>query len=555
VKATSPVAAEISWVARDQATGYRIYRNDAALAEIDASAPRSFVDEGLTPGQTYTYYIEALAHDAPRPSVMKGAAPHVVKTSKVLEVSHKKGAVTPIIDTPRDFTISTDPHRKTVHATWSAPKWGSTVAVLRDGAQIATVASTAAAFDDAAAPSGTHSYALRPVYAPAPGKPTFTGQDSATLSLKLGPLRIVAFGDSIMWGQGLADSAKFTTLTREALKSTLLVDVELTSFAHSGAVVRNAPGPIPAPGVQEPTGFDQARLITPGEIPNGFPTILNQINVQSASMGSTRADVELVLVDGCINDVDVVTILNPTTTPQQVQSKTVSKCAAMSDVLLRAHELFPNASIVMTGYYPIVSPMTDLTALPVFVASSVGVAALATPLVGLPPDPALQTVAIAAGLGLPGPLRTKMSANSMAFRTASDTTLAGVASTVNQTAHQPGLVTYVPLAFDPQNSYASPASLLWLIPTGLYPGDQDDVIASRRAQCSAPGVVDTSQGFPIWKPTDSEMTLAKGKCPIASMGHPNRKGAQLYSQKIMQALQPALTRWRDRFATTRRAPL
>ena len=74
------------------------------------------------------------------------------------------------------------------------------------------------------------------------------------------------------------------------------------------------------------------------------------------------------------------------------------------------------------------------------------------------------------------------------------------------------------------------------------------MITARKAQCVAPGIIDTSVGVPIWKPTDGELAGAKVKCPLASVGHPNRKGAQLYASEIGRALQAHLPSWRDRFS-------
>ena len=46
-----------------------------------------------------------------------------------------------------------------------------------------------------------------------------------------------------------------------------------------------------------------------GEIPSAFPTILAQVNMVSAAEGRT---VNVALVDGGVNDLDVELIVNPT---------------------------------------------------------------------------------------------------------------------------------------------------------------------------------------------------------------------------------------------------
>lgn len=562
-EATGPTTARLAWLQRKDATHYRVIRDGAAVAELPApaSSPIEYIDSALEPGRTYMYLVEAMQQSgggirqAPiarlgQPAAVAAALPLV----KPLEASNAKGVVTPSIDAPQGFSVTRlDPRQRTVRIAWTPPKWATGIQVLRDGAPIGpAVDPRATSFDDVGVAPGTHRYALQTLYAAA-GRPPFASAPSAELSLRLAPLRILAFGDSIMWGQGLAEPAKFTSLARDALQRALGIEVELRSFAHSGAVLLNTAAPLPAIGQQEPTGFDQNRLLTPGEIPNGYPTILHQLNVQAPAAGIATREVDLILIDGCINDVGVTTILKPSRKPAEVSAITRAKCSAMAEVLKRAHEIYPNAAIVVTGYYPIVSPLSDLAALPIFVATAVGTAALAGPVVGLPPDPVSAVAAIAVALGATPLLRDSLSANSLAFSRTADATLAAVASTVSTQAQRPGLVTYVAPPFTDRNAYAAPDSSLWLVPTGLVAGDQDDVITSRTAQCRMPGVLDASIGATVYRTTVDEAALAAVKCPRASMGHPNRRGAQAYADAIVGALQAQLPRWRDTYAQSRQA--
>jgi hypothetical protein len=73
--------------------------------------------------------------------------------------------------------------------------------------------------------------------------------------------RIVVFGDSVTWGQGLLDTEKFSTIVGTRLG----VPVEhITMLAHSGAVI----------GV----GINPEVPAQPGEVPRPYPTILQQVN-------------------------------------------------------------------------------------------------------------------------------------------------------------------------------------------------------------------------------------------------------------------------------------
>ena len=556
VELVNPISAKVSWLGLQGATNYRVYRNDAVIAEpaASASAANSIVDDALNPGQTYTYFVEALqkapaagAGAVPKPIARNGSGgligATVIQPVLVLEKSQRAGVVTPTVDAPRGFNVAIlDARNRIVRIGWTAPKWVSSVQILRDGVPLANVAGAAvASFDDTTPAPGSHTYALRTVYAPVPGKPAFSSAPTASLQLRLAPFTIVAIGDSIMWGQGLAETAKFTTLTRETLRSALKVDVDLFSFAHSGAVVQVISGALP-------TGFDQNLLITPGEVPNSFPTVFHQINVQAATLGPRAAEVDLVLVDGCINDVSVTTILNPNTPTSSIAAMTQSKCSAMSGVLQRLHAVFPNAKIVMTGYYPIVSVLSDLAALPVLVSTVVGVGALAAPLAGIPPDPISAVALVAITLAKTPDLRDTLSRNSATFANASNAALSNAAALTNSQFNSPGLVMYASIPFDAKNSYAAPESMLWLVPTGLYPGDQDDVVAPRRATCNSGNVIPTSVGAPYKRPTVDELALAAFECANASMGHPNRKGSQAYAAAIVRAMQQHMPRWIELYA-------
>jgi lysophospholipase L1-like esterase len=106
------------------------------------------------------------------------------------------------------------------------------------------------------------------------------------------PFRIVTLGDSIIWGQGLLPNEKFSTLVQQALLPKHPEGVTLESVAHSGAVI-GATGVIGTPQV--------------GEVPAARLSIIEPCDGYSNSPST----VDLVIVNGGINDVGVATILNP----------------------------------------------------------------------------------------------------------------------------------------------------------------------------------------------------------------------------------------------------
>ena len=66
--------------------------------------------------------------------------------------------------------------------------------------------------------------------------------------------------------------------------------------------------------------------------------------------------VDLVLMDGCINDVDVSNLLNATASPEWMRERITTRCGTgMQRLLRRVTESFPDAYVLVTGYYQIIS--------------------------------------------------------------------------------------------------------------------------------------------------------------------------------------------------------
>lgn len=214
------------------------------------------------------------------------------------------------------------------------------------------------------------------------------------------PFPIVVLGDSIQWGQGLrpgvsgAPSDKMAELVGATLATNSTVvtgwtggaglSLSVLRFAHSsatinGALPASASGPVPVSGT---TAFPA------GEVPATPSTILDQIRGAPAALASMNPPVQassvpLVILDGGINDVGVFgSILNPFTAPGAVAAMANAACGGtlitpgaaaffpagtttgrMSTLLTLVGTSFPNAVIVVTGYYDILSPFSALTGL------------------------------------------------------------------------------------------------------------------------------------------------------------------------------------------------
>jgi len=520
-KALGPTSARVDWKSRESATGYRVWRNGVAIAEVSPRTPtQNFVDAGLAPGSLNTYKIWAM--QAQSPPARKGD-----RLGALLEESNAVSVGTPAIVAPTDITasvIASGPN--VVRLSWSAARGAVAYRVFRDN-QAIQASLGAVTFDDGGVASGTHTYEVQSLY-PAPNGAQVLGTISHSVRIRIGPFNAIAVGDSVMWGQGLADMPgqphKFASRVRDWLQSTMGKPVALTSFAHSGAIFT-------------PGSAAQETMITPGEVPNSFPTISHQALMDApaalARSGISPADVDLVLVDGCINDIGITTILDPSQSDAAIGSATNAACGGTASLLSSIHTTFPAAKIVLTGYWAVVSPSSDLTAVASLVVTAgivVGPAAAAT--VGIPLDPVTGTIA---GLVSSTILRDKLVNHSYTFLTASNAALAAAADSVNS-QFRGGWVSFVRPAFKADNAYASPDTWLWLIPTDLFP--KDELYAQRVKTCGTVKFASASDAV---------------KCVEASMGHPNVLGAQAYANAITAELASSVPVWKQVHATVQHA--
>jgi lysophospholipase L1-like esterase len=332
-----------------------------------------------------------------------------------------------------------------------------------------------------------------------------------------GQFTMVVLGDSIMWGQGLKEEYKFPTLVATWIESQLPGwRVTTHRYAHSGAVIK-------------PNQEQDKKPGTPGEVPNAYPSITALFWKAAGELTPETPDrtVDLVLMDGGINDVKVNSII--TTDPtiadkvEWVAKLTRERCAPrMKRLLPYVLQKFPSAKVVATSYFPIVSRKSDLTGLAKIVS------------LYNPTRPIIKATE---------PLRDALARQSRAFH---ETYLATVPAVVRQakpleviasavSSAKPSLqvadrvvltdpsarrTAFALVPFEPENSYGAPESWLWKL------GQEDHVAATRREQCVAIGSLNP-------------------KCYLAAMGHPNVKGAKAYAGAIIGELQGFLPQWKE----------
>lgn len=347
--------------------------------------------------------------------------------------------------------------------------------------------------------------------------PAIYGQDppAASDDIAARPLNLLVLGDSISWGQGLKDEHKAWYLVKTWLKQTTGRDVRERIEAHSGAVIGSV-------GDARPTSL----VPLDGELSRGLPSVNDQLDEALKSYADPR-QVDLVLMDGCINDVDSRKLLDAGNTPEGIREFAQLKCGPPVEALLgRITTSFPNAHVIVTGYYPIISEKT---------ANDFFIRALAkrfyTPPAGAPAIDDKE-------------LRARLIAISKAWYQASDQMLTAATLKVDAQLRARGSrqrVLFAEVVFLPEHSFAARQSRLWsfdasalrkllvILTLGRVTLKANDEKKNQRsAVCGE-----------IFKRLPGETkddTLAREgrlmRCRVAAIGHPNRKGAAMYAEAI-----------------------
>ena len=276
---------------------------------------------------------------------------------------------------------------------------------------------------------------------------------------------------------------------------------------------------------------------THGEVPNKFPSITRQLAAaQSASFPLhgplDPRSVALVLLDGGINDFGTKVILNPDPTVGRawVRDVTRRKCVdRMKELLPAVAAAFPNARVVVTNYFQIVSEQSDI--------AHVGELLGFWEVLG-------DGVTTASA-----PLRKKMSDQSLAFheestagfREAVAETTRQLATTTKQSAQPkvsaaiglatrtPSRVAFADASFGPQNAYGAPETMLF------YLNEPDPAASVRKPACVAQ-VPNASPALP--------------NCLLASTGHPNLNGAAAYARAIIDVAERWVPEWQQAYGVT-----
>lgn len=334
------------------------------------------------------------------------------------------------------------------------------------------------------------------------------------------PLRMLVMGDSIMWGQGLKEDEKFSSRVKCWLQQKTEREVKVHMEAHSGAVISGAASAQPL--------FSSIN----GEVNMTSPTINDQLDHAVQFYNQNQTSPALILMNGCINDVGVKNLLAASTPLEDLREQARLNCGEkMQRLLGRVREAFPNAHVIVTGYYPIVSLQT---------ADNAFLRLLVKKLNNQRPEARKMS---------DKEMRARLVAISDEWYKASTANLLDAVRKTNNVADSDSAkVLFAEIQFGPEHVFAAPETLLW---TFLF--------ASTKASGFAKVIVLLSFGTAAYKANDHvresrikscEQTFKKPKdiketkkekadredlfliCRYASLGHPNNVGALIYTEAI-----------------------
>ena len=340
---------------------------------------------------------------------------------------------------------------------------------------------------------------------------------TAKSQASLRPLTMLVLGDSIMWGQGLKPEHKSWFLVKTWIETETGRTVRERIEAHSGAVIERA------------SATDNLSAADP-EVNVGLPTIHEELD-NAVRFYSDSSEVDLVLVNGCGNDVGVQHLLNASNA-EEVTRRAEAKCGGpMERLLSRIVSSFPAAQIIVAGYYPLFSERTKHD----FILKA---------LVGSLYKAQLDAAKISSK-----EVFRRLRTNSKQSYDASNKALADAVRRVNRSAGDSERVRFARIEFPPEYSFAARETHLWdfnrspfrmmlvvlsfgkiLLPTN------DDVRKQRTRSCSQVFMEQPMDTAEVKKERKSQRLL----CRYAALGHPNKKGAVVYANAITEILKTSL---------------
>ena len=361
------------------------------------------------------------------------------------------------------------------------------------------------------------------------------------------PFEMLIFGDSVIWGQGLNDEEKFSRVVKKKLEAKYLGRVvNLEDLSHSGAtIVASKKFKVP----------DDAFEDLHGEVPRPTPTLWAQLEaarkkydchqkIRNKHLYECSKPVDLILMNGGINDVGIQSLVNPFYCDWTIAWFTKRRIRKychheMQKFLKAVSDTFGDATVVVAGYYPIICPGTKMDRIKELISSYL------SPRDSNWPDETsrdlekLEWEKRKRKVENPKEswLVKRLSKISNIWKTTSDEALEQSVKEVNSQTGSSKAV-FVKVDFGPNECYAGSETKLWEI-SGFTPGqglESNDLKGAVRAVACPESrrKMATANIDPFFR------LMLNSICPPAGSGHPNIAGSQKYSDAVWNRVEPLL---------------
>lgn len=332
---------------------------------------------------------------------------------------------------------------------------------------------------------------------------------------------LLVVGDSLVWGQGLKEEQKFYTLTKQWLEREVFLSqnraVNLKVKAHSGSRLTFHD--------DEAAIFRRAkrdeRKYLHSEINVSFPSIKTQIDIARSEYqaeNKNAASVKLIMLSGGITDISVSEALNPFRSNKKLRRDIARFChASMLDVLEHSAQNFPNALIVVVGYFPIISPK-----MPSGKMFNAMLEAFGFP---RPLKPLANNILTRQMFKI---IRRATIKRSRIWAETSDANLQKAVNELNDKLAQKRAV-FVKTPITEENCLGAKDSMLFKM--GKNGRIEDELYDERKKVCK-PSLKELS--------ASTKLKYSARFCEIAAIGHPNAAGSKAYAEAIKKTLEPIL---------------
>jgi hypothetical protein len=326
------------------------------------------------------------------------------------------------------------------------------------------------------------------------------------------PYEMLVVGDSHITGQGLHEQNKFYYLVKQWLQSEVFASsrkVNLKVKAHAGSRITVHKEELEK---MQKLG-DDIHKFHYVEANISTPSIMAQIDI-AWNEYKDPASVNLVMLSGCITDVLVADIVSPFYPERKLRERIHRFCGeSMSSLLQDVTTTFPNAQVVVVGYFPIASSDSDITTMAHYFLN----------IIDFPPklhflftNPLSRQIL---------KIFRKLIANrSRLWLKESDREIRAAIAKTNAGLDKPRVL-FVQSPIPEKSTYGTKKSLVWEVGENHRPNDE--TYDERLVECAK---------------VFSEMKyqhygrLSRKMCELSSVAHPNIEGSKAFADAIEKVL-------------------